>query len=304
MSMYRKGLLVLRSLCFLLILLLVGCSVGGNQPTPTPPDPVQLITSAAANIRSAKTFRITVSENGPDYMIYTDYATVFFRSANAQYVSPGMMEATVRVVSMGALTIPIDVSIFSRGKDQWYRAIWTGGHWINAAFAPNFDPESLIAENTGFQAAMKALINLSYVGQTQLETGENVYQLGATANGPDVAALLGDLIEPVGTVEVGVYIDTNTLFPARFTITEHDSPFAVTPAPGKTAPPVVWTIDLFDINGVSQIETPEATAAATAEATAMATAQATAPANSNLLVPITPEVTSTATATSEATATS
>ncbi|HVU12053.1 MAG TPA: LppX_LprAFG lipoprotein [Phototrophicaceae bacterium] len=300
---------MLRTLCLLVILLLVGCSVGGaNQPTPTPPDPVQLITTAAANIRSAKTFRITVSENGPDYMIYTDYATVFFRSANAQYVSPGMMEATVRVVSMGALTIPIDVSIFSRGKNQYYRAIWTGGHWVNQAFAPNFDPESLIAENTGFQAAMKALINLSYVGQTQLETGENVYQLSATANGPDVAALLGDLIEPVGTVEVGVYIDTNTLFPARFTITEHDSPFAVTPTPGKTAQPVVWTIDLFDINGASQIETPEAVAS-TAEATTGATAEASAPANAtapagNLLVPITPEATATLEATPEATSAS
>ena len=61
-------------------------------------------------------------------------------------------------------------------------------------------------------------------GQEQLENGVQVDHLAATANGPDVAALLGGLIEPVGIVEVDTYIDQRTKYPARFVITEHDSP--------------------------------------------------------------------------------
>ena len=242
-----------RLLSILLVALMVGCAT--TQPTQAPPDPIALITTAATNIRSASTFRISVNETGPDYMLYTDYATVYFRQATAQYVAPGMMQATIRVLAAG---LPIEVQVFSRGADQWYRAIWTGDQWVNQPFAAGFNPETLVAEDTGFQAAMKALIGLKYVGLEQLETGEQVDHLAATANGPDVAALLGDLIEPVGTVEVDVYVDTSTKFPARFVITEHDSPYAVTPQAGQQAQPVVWTIDLNDINAPADIATPEA----------------------------------------------
>ncbi len=265
---------MLRVLTIALIALLVGCSSASPSPTEAPPDPVKLITEAAANIREAKTFRISVDESGPDYMLYTDYATVFFRRAVAQYVAPGLMQATINVLAAGLL---VQVNVFSHGTDQWYRAVWTLNKWLNQPFAPDFNPETLIAENTGFQAAMKALIGLKYVGAEQLESGEQVYHLSATANGPDVAALLGNLIEPVGTVGVDVYIDQTTRYPARFVITEYDSPYAVTPQPGEQAAPVVWTIDVYDIDAKADLSTPEALSDAPA---------ATAPANSNLLLPI------------------
>src|SRR3954469_10897455 len=111
--MYRKDLPVPRMFSILLvalsIALLVACS-----PTPSateaPPDALALINEAANNIRSAKTFRIDVSQTGPNYKIITSYATVFFRSAKAQYVAPGVMEANIRVIA-GA--IPIQVDVFS-----------------------------------------------------------------------------------------------------------------------------------------------------------------------------------------------
>jgi hypothetical protein len=245
---------VLRLFSILLVVLLVGCSAAPT-PTDTPPDALALIQEAANNIRSAKTFRITVSQTGPNYKIVTSYATVFFRSAKAQYVSPGVMEATIRVIA-GA--IPIQVDVFSQGPDQWYRAIWTGNHWVNQMFAEGFNPETLIAEKTGFESAVKAMIDLKYAGQEQLENGAQTDHLVATANGPDVSALLGGLIEPVGIVNVDTYIDRGTKYPARFIITEHDSPFAVTPEAGQTAEPVVWTIDIYDINAAPDISTPEA----------------------------------------------
>jgi hypothetical protein len=148
--------------------------------------------------------------------------------------------------------------VFSHGADQWYRAIWTGNQWINQPFAPEFNPETLIAEDTGFQAALEALIDLSYVGGVQLENGADVHHLKATADGPDVAALLGNLIEPTGTVDVDVYIDRATNYPMRFGITEYDSLFTVTPEPGQEAEPVQWTIDVYDINAAPDISTPPA----------------------------------------------
>ena len=152
------------------------------RPIGAPPDPHQLIQEAADKIRSAETFRIDVTETGPDYTLYTEYATVFFRRAVAQYVSPGIMQATIRVIAAG---LPLEIEVFSEGAEQWYRAIWTGNLWLKQAFAPGFNPTTLIAEETGFQAALDALIDLTYMGEGELENGTPVHMLAATAEGPD-----------------------------------------------------------------------------------------------------------------------
>jgi hypothetical protein len=264
---------VLRLFSILIFLLAVGCT--SAAPTEAPPDPLKLITEAADKIREANTFRISVNETGPDYMIYTFYTTVFFRRAVAQYVAPSMMQASIRVLAAG---LPVEVDVFARGAEQWYRAIWTGNQWINEPFAPDFNPEMLIAENTGFQAAMGALIDLSYVGREQLENGVEVHHVKATADGPNVAALLGNLIYPTGNVDVDVYIDHASGFPARFGITEYDSQFVAAPAAGQEVDPVQWTIDVYDINAEPEISTPPALSAVevTPEASAEATAQASA----------------------------
>lgn len=238
----------------LFVALLTGCNTT-PPATETPPDPIALIKEAADKLRAADTFRISVNESGPDYTMYTEYATVFFRRAVAQYVAPGIMQATIRVIAAG---LPLDIEVFSRGLDQWYRAIWTADIWINQSFAPDFNPATLVAEESGFQAALDALIDLTYVGMTELENGAQVFSLAATADGPDVSALLGGLISPIGTVDVGVFIDQATRYPARFVITEYDSPYAVTPEPGQETEPIVWTIDLYDINAAAELSTPEA----------------------------------------------
>ncbi len=259
----------------LLVVLLVACSAASPTPTPTSFDPISLIGEAAANIRAASSFRVSINETGPDYELLTDYATVYFRRVTAQYVAPGTMQATVRVLALG---LPLDVQIYSQGSDQWYRAIWTGNQWVNQAFAPDFNPETLLAEDTGIQAALKAMQSLNYVGEEQLEDGTEVYHLSATADGTKMAALLGNLIEPIGTVDVDVFVDTSTHMPVRFMITEFNSPFAVTPevtdSAGSTpeAEPVVWTIDLYDVNAPSEIVTPEVTAQTTPEMTVTAEA--------------------------------
>lgn len=246
----------------LLGLMIAGCTGGGTREEIT--DPLALVNQSADLIRSANTFRIDVIQEGPDYLMGTQYGSVAFRRATAQYVAPGIMQAKVRVIALG---LPIEVDVFAQADDQWYRAVWTNGEWLNQPFQEGFNPATLIAEDTGIQQALDALIDLSYVGTTELENGLNVYQLEATADGPAVSALLGGLIEPRGEVDVTVYVDTETRYPARFVVTEYNSPFVATPAAGEESEPVVWIIDIYDINGAPEVDQPEVEADTTPEAT-------------------------------------
>lgn len=231
----------------LLFAALFAACTGGASPTSTPtptPDPLALITEAANKIRAADTFRMTVDQRGPDYTIYTDYGAVLFRRADAQYVAPDVMQAAIRVLAVG---LRVDVDVFARGEDQWYRAVWTANTWLHQPFAPGFNPRALIAEDTGFRAALDAVIDLRYVGETQLESGQNVLHISGMADGADMNALLIGLIEMNGTVQVDVYIDRETGYPARFVLTET--------VPGEDAPRV-WTMDVLEVNAEPSIDPP------------------------------------------------
>lgn len=240
---------------FILLLItavLAGCST--EAPTETPIDPLALVQESADKIRAVNTFSLTVIQNGPDYFINTDYASAVFQQASGQYVAPNEMQAKVRVTAVG---IPIEIDVYARAADQWYRAIWTGNNWLHEPFQAGFNPETLIAEETGIKAALDSLIDIEYSGVTELESGVSTHRLDATAEGPDVAALLGGLIEPVGTVEVEAYVARDSGYPVRFVIREFNSPFAVTPMPGTTADPVEWIIDLYDFNAEPALDRPE-----------------------------------------------
>ncbi len=242
-------------LLFLMSIMLAACS-GGAAPA-TPPvaiDPLALLIDAGDKMRGAETFKITVDQTGPDYFFSTDYALVAYRRATGQYVAPGIMQASVRVLALG---IPLAIDVYANGADQWYRALWTGNEWLNEAFQEGFNPSTLIAEETGVQAALAALNEVQYIGTTQLESGVSVKQFNATADGIDVAALLGGLIVPVGQVEVEVYLADADNFPARFVVREFNSPNAATPAPGAIVEPITWLMDIFDVNAPSEITPPE-----------------------------------------------
>lgn len=268
---------MVRAAAVLLLLMLAACGGSENATAVPTQDPILMVQTAAENIRSADTFRIDVIQSGPDYAINTGYGNVTFRRATAQYVSPGTMQAAVRVSAAG---LPVDVDVYSRGEDQWYRAIWTGGNWLHETFAPGFDPQTLIAEDTGFQAAMSAVIGLNLVGEETLDNGANVYHLNGTADGAAVNALLVGLIETQGDVGVDLYIDRATGYPVRFILTETVFNGEGTPAPE----PRLWIIDVTDINAPTQLEAPpkstadtqpEVTAESTSELTAEATPETT-----------------------------
>ncbi len=246
-----------RLLIVLLLLVSVSAACSGS-PTEPPPEPMALVTTAAENIRETDTFRMLVERTGAPYFIQTDLGNVAFRRASAQYVAPDVMEAQVRLIAAG---LPTEVGVFSRGERQWYRNdILTGGQWYNAPFSPGFNPQTLIAEETGFQQSLQALIGMTYAGEETLEDGSPVFHLDATANGGDVTALLAGLIEMGGTVDVDVYIHRETRLPVRFVIVQPGTVTAEEPEP------TTWTIDIYDINAPAEINDPEASPAP-AEAT-------------------------------------
>jgi hypothetical protein len=271
----------------MITLALTACSGAQSAATPTPtPDPIALVTQAATNIRSAQTFRLTIAQTGPDYRIQTVQGTATFRRAEGQYVTPNVIQAQVRVVILG---IPLNIDIFARGEAQWVRAVFTGNQWSDAfIFAPGFDPAALIAEETGFNAALNALLDLDYIGIETLETGVSAHHLSGVATGEGMNSLLVGIIQTRGEVPVDVYIDTETLQPIRFVLRMFEAnpggaSFGGVPeletTPEVTAEPqsepYVWILDIYDINAPAELDPPAENAETAAEATPEVTPEAT-----------------------------
>lgn len=244
------------------LLALAACQTATSTPEPTR-EPRSLLLEAAENIRASETFRMQVISGGAPYPVYTDFGgDVTFRQATVQYVAPATMQGGVRLIVAG---IPAEVDIFARADDQFYRnPILTGGRWVNQPFAPGFNPQLLIADDAGFQAALNSLIDINYVGVENLEDGTSVHHLTGTADGADISALLAGIILVEGSAEVEVYVATETTLPVRFIIR---LPATIT----ETEPePTTWTVDVFDVNAEPELDEPvvEAAPEATIEATA------------------------------------
>lgn len=273
-----------------LMLMLVACGSGDSdanaeaEATSPGDDPLSLLTTAALNIRSAETFRLDVQQSGADYDVLitlnNQVTSVAFRRAVAQYVTPDIVQGTVRVV---AGIVPVDVDIFSRGFAQWVRFV--GTNWIREDFAPGFNAETLIAQDTGFQAALAALTELNNQGETSLEDGTGVYHLSGIADGEAVTSLLVGMIEAQGMIPVDVYIDRDELYPARIVIHQLDT--ATDEEPEGTT----WTIDVYDINAAQEIDPPENSEAIAEEVNALMMAELTLEATAEATAEMTPEAT-------------
>lgn len=245
--------------------MLFGCT--SNQPTETPPpDPLQLLTDAAVKIRATQTFRMTVERTGTEYFLNTDYGSAEFRRAEVQYATPDKIQARARVIAAG---LPLDLDFFFRGTDQWLRGIWTNNTWVPIAFVPGFTPAALMAETTGFQAAIDALTGLEMVGPEQLEDGTPVFHIKAEAPGEAVSALMAGLIEVSGDVLADVFIHRENGLPVRFVIVQPDSVSENEPDP------TTWTVDVYDFDAEAQLDEPPPAPEATPEATSEATAEST-----------------------------
>ena len=235
-----------------LVLLLTGCNSGDSDDGPD--DPVALLTDAATKIRAADTFRMEITHSGADYWINVflgdDPNTpiqVAFRRILAQYVADEQLGAEVSIL-MGGMAFKLDV--YAREFEQWFRLEGIP-RWVYGSFAPGFNPRTLITEDTGFQVALSALEELEYIGTESLEDGTGVYHLSGVAEGSVVTSLLVGMIEAGPLVEVEVYVDRETGYPARLIIRQPETVTDDQPVP------TTWTLDVYDINAEPDLNKPD-----------------------------------------------
>ncbi len=232
----------MRSMRLLVVLLiasvvLVACESGGDDAE-TDVDPLTLLLTASDQVRAADTIRLDVTQSGADYTIGitqdSERLNVSFRSARFQYVSPNILQGTVRVLASGVITIDVDVFGFS--QRQWVRFV--GGGWFEEFFAEGFDPQSLMEDDSGFDAVLRELSELEYVGVETLIDGTQAHHIRGIAQGPAVTALLVDLIDPTGPVPVEVFVDVETGYPVRLVLETilNDDPDA----------PTFWELEVYD----------------------------------------------------------
>ncbi|MBZ0289710.1 MAG: LppX_LprAFG lipoprotein [Anaerolineae bacterium] len=235
------------TLLILASLFVVGCTAG-VPATEAPLDPHTLLTQAVANLRPKQTFRVIVERSGADYLFQTDLGEVVFQRAEGQYVSPDTIGAKVKI-ELGNL--PVEADVYAKGENQSVRGLWTSMQWQAGVFAPGFDPSKIVSqEQSGLDQAVNALVDPQLAGEEAFEDGTTVYHITATANGADVAAMVVNLIQMTGTVNVDVYLAKDTGLPVRFVIVQPDSVTAEQTKPTK------WTIDLFDFDAKSEVEIP------------------------------------------------
>jgi hypothetical protein len=238
----------LATLFILALFVIVGCST--NTPaTEAPLDPHTLLTQAVSNLRPKQTFRIIIERSGADYIFDTDMGKVVFKRAEGQYVAPDTIGAKVKIV-LGNL--PVEADVYAKGASQSVRGVWTSMKWQTSVFSSGFDPSKIVSQDkSGLDQAVNALVDPKLVGEEAMEDGTAAYHISATADGTQVAAMVVNLIQMTGTVNVDAYVAKDTGLPLRFVIVQPDTATAT-----PQTDPTKWTIDLFDFDAKADVEVP------------------------------------------------
>ncbi len=230
-----------------IMLIAAACAPSSSEDS-GPEDLLQTLTAAADTIRSSDTFRIYVIQQGAPYLfqirLADGLAEVSFRNAEAQYVSPETVQARASV-RFGGLTLDID--IFAQGEDQWFRL--PGAPWISGAFAQGFNPATLVADDSGFEAALSSLRELEFIASESLEDGQPVWHIRGVATGSAVADLVVGLLDIEGDVPVDVYINRENGYVVRLALTQVGTAT-------EEAPDTVWIIDVYDVNAEPALDPP------------------------------------------------
>lgn len=252
----------------IVILGISGCT-GSSVTNEPPPDPADLLKQATDNILAANALKIIVDRTGADYILATDIGSAIFNRMEAQYVAPNLMQAKAKVtLSM----LPVEIEIFARDDDQWWRLI--GTKWSKQTFLPGFNPRALLTqEDRGLRAAFASLENITLVEDTTLDDGTPVYHLTATADGDKISWMMLYLVQISGRTNIDVYIDKENKLPQKLVVVQPETAT-------DTLKPTTWDMEFYDFDVEANLEEPaasevEATAEATADVTAEATVEAT-----------------------------
>lgn len=235
-----------RFIVVMMVAVLCASACSTQTATEAPPDPAQLLQEATENVLGVNTLRMTVERTGMDYVLTTDIGAATFNRMEAQYQSPDTLQATAKVTLLG---LPVEIEIFAKDEDQWWRLAGTG--WQNMIFLPGFNPRALLQEqDRGLRAAFGALENVQLDGETQLEDGTAAYHLTATADGAEISWLMVYLVEISGSTTIDAYIDKAQRLPVKLTVTEPET--AADKAGAR-----VWTMEFYDFNAAANLTPPD-----------------------------------------------
>jgi hypothetical protein len=226
------------------VFILAAC---GTRDVP-PPEPLDVLNAASVHINDAESFRIEIWQEGAPYFIESDVidGDLTFDRALMDYVAPDVIQGRIRAQLMG---LPFEFSILGRGERQWVNLPAMG--WTDTLyFAPGFNPETLIAEDSGFQAALSALEEIEMVGRETLDDGSPVWHVRGVANGPAVSELMVYIITTEDPVLIDAYIHTETSRPIRLEVTIPGTETEEDPDPTK------FIVELYDFNEELEITGP------------------------------------------------
>jgi len=210
-----------------------------DAPAAAPPDPPALLRQAFSNLRAAATLRIDLQHSGEPWFVSTNLGELPFRQLRAAFVAPDTLQAVARVAVLG---LPVEVELFARGEQQWYRnPLLTANRWQGGVLVEGFNPQQLVSADSGFHQVPGALGGLTWQGLVALEDGRAAHHLRGRAQGAALGALLLNLVQLSGELPTEVYIERDSVLPRRFVIRE---------------PAASWDLGISEVNAAVQLDIP------------------------------------------------
>jgi len=231
-----------------LMLLLAACN-GEKAPPPTDIDPVAEVANAAQQVEQAKSFQMVVELSGTP--VTFDASTfglqdvvITLNRAEATYVAPEKIQGVV-VLALDDLVA--EVNMIAIDGDQFLNhQIITFGRWQEQILSPDFNPRSLGSGDDSIASALRAVQNLTYVGEETID-GTAVNHFSAQIPAERVKAVTVGLIgTDSGNVGAAIYLNKRDGSLRRLVIEEPTAPA-----------PTIWTISFYEYNGNFSIERPE-----------------------------------------------
>lgn len=210
----------------------------------TPPNARNMLENAVAELQSASSFRLTISQSGASYPLSitfdgTNMIPATLQNADAQYISPNELHISAAL----HIFLTMTMEVYSLDNRQWI-SFPSGAPYISLPAFEGFDVNRLLAREDGIDRVVANLQGLEVVGRDDADTAH----LRARSAGELVSGLLFGFIEPGDDVEIDFWLDADGRFaqiellmletlaaapddPSRWQIafSDYDEPHAFTP---------------------------------------------------------------------------
>jgi len=228
----------LTHLALLILLTLIYCMPLRAQ---TMPNVQNMLENAVAELQSARSFRLSISQSGASYPLSItidgiNLIPATLQSADAQYISPNELHISAALHIF--LTLTMDV--YSLDDRQWISFPSGAPYFLLPAFQ-GFDVNRLLARDDGINRVTANLQGLEVVEMDD----SDIAHLRARCAGELVSGLLFGFIEPSDDVEIDFWLHADGRFaqidllmletapddPSRWHITfsDYDAPRDFTP---------------------------------------------------------------------------